>query len=148
MEYLGKYKICYEICDFVLELMDIEVKRHIINFPDKMTLGINITFEGISQLGENMFGITLLFSLIGSEQKSLENPHFEIRLKYIMEITININRNLDIKNEEDDGLLKNYVWFLAYPEIRETVNYLANRIGLSNLGIPFKTVGKADKIKD
>ena len=127
---------------------DLKVKNDII--PGKLAIGIGKEFSEVEKIKDE-FQVMITINLVGLKdieniQKSNEdvlptddNTFFELDITYkvILKKTEGIINNIKREKLDNDIVLKDFAWFLIYPTIKDSINYILNKVGIPNINIPY-----------
>lgn len=148
MNNLVRCEICSGISEYNINLMRVNLIREKEDIPKTIGIGIDMNFENLELLENNICKSKVSTSIIcvkpdnlaqtkGPKDVKQEDIYFQLDFEHSVTIELDKKLKIDIEDEETVKSIKHYSWFVLYPTLRDSVNSLTSKIGVPNINIPY-----------
>lgn len=127
--------------DYKLILKHINFDLKDINFVDDMGLKLGLAVSDVEKKeDENILILSVSTDISACDKENEDIEFFYINIVYNINIKMDENLNIDIKNKIISANITDHALRLLHPELRVMANSIVNRIGLPNIDIPLEAM--------
>lgn len=147
------FSIYKNILDYDINLKSINVKNNVEKNANKLRVGIRSKFLNYDEVGKKLIVPFSLDIVALKDEKDTktdeetkekidklcngEDEEFEFKINIVFEVHLLFDNELS-DSDKKSMYLKDYVYSLLEPSLKEIVSYMGNKVGIAGLKLPCK----------
>lgn len=131
------------IKNYDIELKSAVLNNELNNTISKISVEINVAYSEIHKTDENKIGVMVKTSIYGIDSEAYNDKIFNnedeleqisvFNIQCIYKVEIFVNSGIQYEEKH----IRDIVWFLLHPTLRETINSFSGKFGIPNIKIPY-----------